>query len=65
MGHQSGSNPLWSHLCVSIFVCILQALNVFVCRPQSECLQWQTGLSGQITTFNFPDTDGPHLPNQK
>merc|ERR1712107_731877 len=32
--------------------------------PPEGCLQWQTGLTGQITTFNFPDTDGPHLPNQ-
>lgn len=33
--------------------------------PDSGCLQWQVGLTGQITTFNFPDTDGPHLPSQE
>merc|ERR1719323_5644 len=32
--------------------------------PPDSCLQWQTGITGQITTFNFPTTSGPHLPSQ-
>jgi len=32
--------------------------------PPNGCLQYQTGITGQITTFNFPTTSGPHLPSQ-
>jgi len=32
--------------------------------PSQGCLQWQTGLTGKLTTFNFNNAAGPHLPNQ-
>lgn len=32
--------------------------------PPNGCLQWHTGLTGQITTFNFADSNGYHLRNQ-
>jgi len=32
--------------------------------PPSGCLQWETGLTGQITTFNFLDTSSSHLASQ-
>merc|ERR1712223_23595 len=32
--------------------------------PRDGCLQWFTGLTGRITTFNFNTAAGPHLPNQ-
>ena len=34
-------------------------------RPPEGCLQWSTGLTGQITSFNFPTATGPHLRNQE
>jgi len=34
--------------------------------PNEGCLQWHTGLTGKIKTFNFDaGPSGPHLPNQK
>merc|ERR1712223_231114 len=32
--------------------------------PPAGCLQYSTGMTGQITTFNFANSAGPHLPNQ-
>jgi len=32
--------------------------------PPSGCLQWHTGLTGQITTFNFLNSAGTHLASQ-
>lgn len=32
--------------------------------PPGGCLQWHTGLTGQITTFNFGDSASTHLRNQ-
>ena len=32
--------------------------------PPQGCLQWLTGLKGQLTTFNFASTEDNHLANQ-
>ena len=32
--------------------------------PPGGCLQWLTGLKGELTTFNFASTDDNHLANQ-
>jgi len=32
--------------------------------PTDGCLQWQTGLTGRIQTYNFNTAAGPHLANQ-
>jgi hypothetical protein len=32
--------------------------------PPDDCLQWTTGLTGRITTFNFLNSAGSHLNNQ-
>jgi len=32
--------------------------------PSGDCLQWHTGTSGQITTFNWAPQDAQHLQNQ-
>jgi hypothetical protein len=29
--------------------------------PPDGCLQWHTGLNGQITNFNYATSSGPHL----
>ena len=34
-------------------------------RPDEGCLQYNTGLTGRITSFNFIPTDETHLQNQK
>ena len=34
-------------------------------RPPDDCLQWSTGITGRITTFNFLNSGGSHLNNQK
>ena len=32
--------------------------------PPDDCLQWSTGITGRITTFNFLNSGGSHLNNQ-
>ena len=44
---------------------IVQMILIFSYRPPEGCLQWSTGLTGQITSFNFPTATGPHLRNQE
>ena len=34
-------------------------------RAPPGCLQYQTGLNGQVKTFNFDALNGNHLPNQR
>ena len=34
-------------------------------RPTSGCLQYHTGVTGRIETFNFNTAAGSHLPNQE
>ncbi len=38
---------------------------IFFSRPPNTCLQYQTGLTGRIETFNFANTNENHLNNQK
>ena len=65
MGHQSFSNPLWCELCVCIiftkfFFCwkkLILLSHIFSPKsPTNACLQYQTGLTGRIKTFNFDST---------
>ena len=39
--------------------------NYVITRPPDGCLQYHTGVSGQITTFNFIDTATTHLASQE
>jgi len=32
--------------------------------PPSGCFQWETGVTGRFSTFNYQDVDGVHLRNQ-
>ena len=36
-----------------------------ISSPPDDCLQWTTGLTGRITTFNFLNSAGSHLNNQE
>ena len=39
-------------------------LYIIFVRPPSGCLQWETGVTGRFSTFNYQDVDGVHLRNQ-
>ena len=39
--------------------------NDFFFRPDPGCLQYHTGLTGRLTSFNFLPTNDNHLSNQK
>ena len=38
---------------------------IFFDRPRNGCLQYHTGLTGRMTTFNFIPTDQGHLKDQR
>ena len=40
-------------------------LKIFFSRPDPGCLQYHTGLTGRLTSFNFLPTTDNHLSNQK
>ena len=65
--HQIVTSTL--HVCVSgawnLLLLELASFLYIIFRPPSGCLQWHTGLTGQITTFNFLNSAGTHLASQK
>ena len=56
----------YEYFCIFTFFNLHPLYDIdFFHRPPEGCLQWSTGLTGQITSFNFPTATGPHLRNQE
>ena len=50
---------------VSILVMFFVCTTDLIFRAPDGCLQYHTGVSGRITSFNFLDSGGTHLASQK
>ena len=50
---------------VSILVMFFVCTRDLIFRAPDGCLQYHTGVSGRITSFNFLDSGGTHLASQK
>ena len=68
LGKSKPRKFLVHHVARKSIRCILLYLackKIIYYRPDEGCLQYNTGLTGRITSFNFIPTDETHLQNQK